>query len=148
MRGGLRVVQHDVQGRAVGVNSSRLGRGAGITLPVAAAAAVAGDLLQRGRVRRAYLGISSQQARLTAALAARLGGQDSGLLVVMVEPGSAADQAGLLLGDIVVALAGTPTPDTEALQAVLGPELAGKPTTLGILRGGEPRELALTPGER
>ena len=138
----------DVQGRAVGVNSSRLGRGAGITLPVAAAAKVADDLLRRGRVRRAYLGISSQPARLTEALATRLGGQESGLLVVTVEPGSAADQAGLLLGDIVVALAGTPTADTEALQSVLGPELAGEPTTLRILRGGEPRELTITPGER
>lgn len=138
----------DVQGRAVGINSSRLGRGAGITLPIAAAAGIADDLLSRGRVRRAYLGMSSQQVRLPEAFAARPGGRETGLLVVMVEAGSPADQAGLLLGDIVVALAGKPTGDTESLQGLLGPERIGQSTTLTLFRGGEPRDLQIVPGER
>lgn len=138
----------DTRGRVVGINSSRLGRGAGLTIPAHAAVAIAQDLLQRGRVRRAYLGISSQQARLPEALAARLNGQQTGLLIVAVEPGSPAGEAGLLLGDILVAFAGSATPDTDALQSLLGSERAGQPAAASILRGGEPRDITINVGER
>lgn len=138
----------DVAGRMVGINSSRLGRGAGITIPVAAIDKVVSDLLKAGRVRRAYLGISSQPAQLPGALASRLGGQESGLLVVMVEPDSPADKAGMMLGDLLVSLGGQPVTDTESLQAQLGSERVGKSTTAVVLRGGEPRELTVVPGER
>ncbi len=138
----------DAAGRAVGINSSRLGRGAGITIPVEAAEKVVADLLKAGRVRRAYLGISSQPAQLPNALAARLGGQESGLLVVMVEPESPADKAGLILGDLLVSLGGQAVTDTESLQMQLGSERVGKSTTAVVLRGGEPRELTIVPGER
>lgn len=138
----------DVRGRVVGINSSRLGRGAGLTIPAHAAKKIADDLLQRGRVRRAYLGISSQQARLPEALAARLKGQETGLLIVAVEPESPAGQAGLLLGDILVAFAGSATPDTESLQSLLGGDRAGQPATASILRGGEPRDITVNVGER
>lgn len=138
----------DAAGRAVGINSSRLGRGAGITIPAEAAEKVVTDLLKAGRVRRAYLGISSQPAQLPNALAARLGGQESGLLVVMVEPESPADKAGLILGDLLVSLGGQAVTDTESLQMQLGSERVGKSTTAVVLRGGEPHELTIVPGER
>lgn len=138
----------DVGGRVVGINSSRLGRGAGLTVPVAAAAVVAEDLLKRGKVRRAYLGISSQTAKLPANLAAKLGGQETGLLVVAVETGSPAEQGGLLIGDILVALAGKPVAETDDLQEQLTPSLVGKPTGVTVLRGGVPTDLSVTVGER
>jgi S1-C subfamily serine protease len=138
----------DVAGRVVGINSSRLGRGAGLTLPVAAAALIADDLLKQGKVRRAYLGISSQTAKLPASLAAKLGGQETGLLVVAVETGSPAELGGLLIGDILVALAGKPVAETDDLQAQLTPALVGKPTALTVLRGGVPTDLSVTVGER
>ena len=138
----------DVLGRAVGINSSRLGRGAGVTIPVAAAEKVAADLLKGGRVRRAYLGISSQAADLPNALAAKLGGQASGLLIVMVEPESPADKAGMLLGDLLVSLAGQPVTDTDSLQAQLGSERIGMATPAVVLRGGEPHNITITPTDR
>ena len=138
----------DVEGRVVGLNSSRLGRGAGLTIPAVALARIVGDLLATGKVRRAYLGISSQGARLPEALAAALDGQESGLLIVSVEPGSPADQAGLLIGDILVAFAGTTVTDTDDLQALLGAGRIGQPTPARILRGGTATELAITLGER
>lgn len=138
----------DAAGRMVGINSSRLGRGTGLTIPVAAAALVADDLLKRGRVRRAYLGISSQAAKLPPALAARLDGQDTGLLIVTVEPGSPADVAGIGLGDILVKFAGSAVTDTDSLQILLGANRVGDATPVTILRGGEPRELTVTVGER
>ncbi|MCC7365506.1 MAG: trypsin-like peptidase domain-containing protein [Dehalococcoidia bacterium] len=135
-------------GEVAGMNSSRLGRGAGLTIPVAALATVVDALLAGGRIRRGYLGIGSQQARLPEALAAKAGGQATGLLVVGVEPGSPADAAGLLVGDILVALAGSPTPDTDDLQQLLGPQAVGQATPARILRGGEPRDITITIGER
>lgn len=138
----------DAQGRVVGINSSRLGRGAGLTIPISAARKVAADLQAAGRIRRAYLGISSQTVQLPEALGAKLAGQQSGLLVVSVEAGSPADVGGLGIGDILVKFAGAPTPDTDALQEHLGSEHVGKLVTLTVLRGGEPRDLSVTIGER
>ncbi|MCZ7576649.1 MAG: S1C family serine protease [Dehalococcoidia bacterium] len=138
----------DADGRVVGLNSSRLGRGAGLTVPAVALTRIVGDLLATGKVRRAYLGISSQGARLPATLAAALDGQESGLLIVSVEPGSPADQAGLLIGDILVAFAGKPVTDTDDLQASLGAGRIGQPTPARVLRGGEVRDLSITLGER
>jgi len=138
----------DAAGRAVGLNSSRLGRGAGLTIPIAAVERIATDLLAGGKVRRAYLGISSQVAKLPAALAARLDGQETGLLIVSVEQGSPADSAGIILGDILVSFGGDPVGDTEALQSKLGPSLIGNATEVSLLRGGELTKLSVTLAER
>ncbi len=137
----------DTAGRVVGVNSARLGRGAGLTVPTAAAAHIAEQLLRTGRIRRGYLGIGSQPVRLPEPLA-RLVGQASGLLVVSVEPDSPAARGGLLIGDVIIGMAGAPVRDTEDLQALLGPERVGQPTTVTVLRGGERRELTVIVGER
>jgi S1-C subfamily serine protease len=137
----------DTAGRVVGINSSRLGRGAGLTVPVAAAAKVVDALLRQGRIRRGYLGIGSQPVRLPEALKNR-SGQESGLLVVTVEPGSPADTGGMLIGDIVVTMGGATVRDTDELQAQLGPDRVGQATPVTVLRGGEPRELTVTVGER
>lgn len=137
----------DTAGRAVGINSGRLGRGAGLTIPMAAAARIAEQLLRTGRIRRGYLGIGSQPVRLPEPLA-RLIGQASGLLVVSVEADSPAARGGLLIGDVIISMAGAPVRDTEDLQALLGPERVGQPTTVTVLRGGERRELSVTVGER
>lgn len=138
----------DAQGRVIGINSSRLGRGAGLTIPVSAVERIASDLLAGGRVRRAYLGISSQVARLQASLSALAGGRETGLLIVSVEPGSPADTAGIFIGDILVELGGQPVDDTDSLQAQLGPSRIGQPTPASVLRGGELKALTVTIGER
>ncbi|MCK9520541.1 MAG: S1C family serine protease [Dehalococcoidia bacterium] len=135
-------------GQVAGINSSRLWRGSGLTIPVAAAEPIVEALLSGGRLRRGYLGIGSQATRLPEALAAKAGGQASGLLIVGVEPGSPADQAGLLVGDILVRMGESAIAETDDLQAVLGPQSVGKPTPAHILRGGEPVALTVTVGER
>jgi S1-C subfamily serine protease len=138
----------DAMGRVVGVNSSRLGRGAGMTIPAAATAKVVDALVKQGRILHGWLGVASQPARLPASLAAKLDGQESGLLLVMVEAGSPAEQAGLMMGDILVAMAGSPVADTDDLQAQLGPESVGQQRELKVLRGGNPIPLTITVGER
>jgi len=138
----------DATGKAIGVNSSHLARGSGIAIPIDVAAAVAEALLSHGHVRRGYLGISSQPVALPAATAAKVSGQDSGLLLVRVEPGAAAEKAGFMVGDILVAIAGQPVRDIDDLQRYLSGDVVGKPAAAKVLRGGEPRELSLQVGER
>ncbi len=139
----------DGEGRVVGINSSRLGRGAGLTIPSAAVSHVVEQLIKGGRIRRGYLGIGSQPVRIPVGLAAKLGReQETGLLVVGVEPGSAADKGGLLVGDIMVAFADTPLRDTDDLQTQLGPDSVGQPRAVALLRGGEPATVTVTIGER
>src|SRR5690606_28341011 len=58
----------DAQGRVAGINSSRFGRGQGLTIPSASVGRIVEALVQQGRIRRAYLGIGSQVVRLPAGL--------------------------------------------------------------------------------
>ncbi len=137
----------DAAGRAIGINSSFLARGSGIAVPVEVAARVVDALLSHGRVRRGYLGISSQQVPLPGG-AGPAGGAATGLLVIRVEPGSAAEQGGLMVGDILTGMSGQPVADVEDLQRLLAAGAVGQATPVRVLRGGEPRELQVTIGER
>jgi S1-C subfamily serine protease len=110
---------------------------------------VANTLVTHGRVRRGYLGVGTQQAPLSAALAQKAGvTQTTGLLVVTVEPGSPAEQAGTLIGDVILAIGGQPVTDVDSLRAHLGGDRLGQSVAVKILRGGEPQELQVTVAER
>ena len=108
---------------------------------------VAEALLAHGQVRRGYLGIGTQPARLPAELAERLG-QPSALLILSVQPGSPAAQAGLVLGDVLLAFARTPLRHPGELLPLLDEEGIGKEVTLSVLRAGEIRDLPVTVGVR
>ncbi|MFN8637943.1 MAG: trypsin-like peptidase domain-containing protein [Dehalococcoidia bacterium] len=138
----------DAAGRLIGVNTSRFGPGQGITIPAAAADRVVDILLSKGRISRAYLGIGSQPIALPAALSAKIGEQETGLLVISVEGATPAEAAGLLPGDILVGMEDAAITDASDLQAQLGPERVGATVHLRVLRGGEPLTLEATLGER
>ena len=138
----------DGAGAVLGLNSSRLGRGAGLTIPIAAVASIVEMILTGGHVKRGYLGIGSQAVKLPAAAVAKVNGQETGLLIVGLEPDSPADAAGLLLGDILVRFGQVPLTDTDDLHGALGPASVGTTVAAGLLRGGEPREVNVTVGER
>src|SRR3989454_1928913 len=109
----------DADGRVIGINSWNFGRGVSRAGPAGAAERVAENLRTHGRIRRAYLGVGVQPIRLTEALAGQLG-QDSGLLIVTVEPHGPAHKAGLLQGDTLVTVDGDPLfGRLDALFAVL-----------------------------
>jgi S1-C subfamily serine protease len=99
-------------------------------------------------VRRAYLGISSQTAKLPTALSTLAGGRETGLLVISVESGSPADTAGMLIGDSLIEFGGEAVSDTDSLQTQLGPSRIGQATPASVLRGGELKALTVTVGER
>jgi S1-C subfamily serine protease len=138
-------------GRVLGVNTSALARGAGLTLPAATVDRVVDQLLAGGRVRRGWLGIGTQAVRLPEAIRARLAedGQEqtAGLMLVSVAPGGPAEHAGLVLGDVLLALDGRPTPDVDDVLAALGPDSPGTVVRARLLRAGELRTLPVTVGE-
>ena len=100
------------------------------------------------KVGHLVLAVGRQVTRLPAALAEKVGGQETALLIVSVEEDSPAGRAALLVGDILTAIEGDAVRDTEELQAALEPERVGTAVRLSVLRGGEPQELSATLAER
>jgi S1-C subfamily serine protease len=139
----------DSAGRVLGINTSGLAQGMSLTIPAGLAWETAATLAQYGAVRRGYLGIRSQPVAIPAAQQSRLGReQASGLLLVGVEEGGPGEQAGLLVGDILVGLAGQPVIDPDDLLTRLVGVMVGQPTRVQVLRGGEPAEIDVIIGER
>jgi S1-C subfamily serine protease len=137
----------DSLGRIVGLNTSALARSVSIAIPVPTIRRVVDTILEHGRVRRGYLGIGAQVAKLPERVATELG-QDTGLLVVSVESGSAADNAGLVLGDTIVALDGEPMRHLDDLLSRLTGDTVGNTVAVKIVRGGAVQDVTATIGER
>jgi S1-C subfamily serine protease len=139
----------DGRGRVVGVNTSGLSRSMTLTIPTETVNRVTQQLLSSGRVARGYLGLGLQQVRLPDNLVTTLGlSENRGLIVISVESGGPAESAGILVGDILIALDGRPVADTGDVQAILDPERVGQPVGARVIRGGAAQELSVTVGER
>jgi S1-C subfamily serine protease len=139
----------DASGRVLGLNTSGLSHGASLTIPASLAWQVAEALRRNGRVRRGYLGVRSQPTALPATQQQALGReQPAGLLLVGIEEGGPAAHAGLLVGDILVGLAGEPLSDPDELLARLAGDIVGQSVPVEILRGGQPTKIAVKIGER
>ncbi len=137
----------DSEGHIVGLNTSALSRGAALAVPFDTLRRVVEALLSRGRIRRGYLGVGAQPARLPDSLAKELG-QETGLLLVSVEAGSPAEQSGLLMGDTLVTLNGNRIRHLDDLFAALGEEAIGQPVPAKLVRGGKLQDAAISIGER
>jgi len=137
----------DVAGRVAGLNSSALARGVSVTLPTATVRRVVETLLAHGKVRRGYLGVSTQRIRLPVAVAEQVG-QDTGLLVNQVVEGSPAERGGIFLGDTILAVAGEPVRHHDDLLARLSGDRVGAAVPFRILRGGQVMDVSVVIGER
>jgi S1-C subfamily serine protease len=139
----------DTAGRLIGLATSTSRTGAGIAIPIATITRVVESLQRHGRIKRGFLGIGSQQVELPPALRSRLAlQQESGLLIMAVEPGGPADKAGLMIGDVLVTLAGQAVTDHRMLLSLLGSDRVGQAVPVRVVRGGELHEATVTVGER
>jgi S1-C subfamily serine protease len=133
----------DAEGRFLGMNTRALRRDLALTIPTPTLKRVIERLIRHGGVRRGYLGVGAQPVRLPPSAA-----QESGLLLVSVEPGSPAEAGGLMLGDILLAINANPLRRLDDLLAQLAEMPAGTSVSLRILRGGQIQDASLTLGER
>lgn len=139
----------NTEGEVLGLNTSGLTRGSSLTIPVKVAWRVADALAKHGTVRRGYLGVRTQPVDVTeSARQALQREQTHGLLVLWLEEGGPAEKAGLLVGDILVALSGQPVGDADDLFSALNSDTVGKAIAVEVLRGGRPETVSVTVGER
>ena len=136
----------NVEGKVLGLNTSAL-RGVSLAIPTSTVRRVVDAILAHGKVRRGYLGVGVQPVRLPQALAKELG-QETGLILVSVEPGSPADKGGLLLGDSLLSVDGAPVRQLDELLDLLSHEFVDREVVLRILRAGGVLEQKVRIGER
>jgi Do/DeqQ family serine protease len=135
----------------IGINSQILSPsggsiGIGFAIPSAMAQNVMDQLIRNGKVRRGQLGISVQ--RVTSEIAANLGLKEGkGVLVAQVQPGSAAAEAGIRPGDVILSFNGTEVDDPNSFRNRVASTPPGTEVTLTILRDGREQQLRATLGE-
>ena len=136
-------------GTILGLNTSGLSNGAAVTVPADIAWRIADTLVTHGRIKRGYLGIRSQAVELPEASQKALQReQAAGLLIMGIEKDSPAAKGGLIVGDILVGVAGEPVIHHDELFARLNGDVVGKSTPIDILRGGQPQTLNVMIGEK
>jgi S1-C subfamily serine protease len=161
----------DARGRVIGINAqirSQSGNGndsgVGFAIPIDAAKRSVAQLIEKGRVTYAYVGIETDD--MTPSLARALHYRvDHGALVADVKPGSPADRAGLrggnsqvnILGiqdlvtggDVIVAIDGTPVRRADDVVRIVSSELKPKDVAVfTIVRDGQTKKVAVTLAER
>jgi S1-C subfamily serine protease len=135
-------------GEVVGFNTFGPRRSV-LTIPASTIDQVATQLQAKGRIARGYLGIGMQRIQVPQALQIQLSIPNQwGLMLVSIDPQQAAEQAGMMLGDILITLNNQPIQDSQELQAVLDPQSIGQTLTVRAIRGGELREFEVVVGER
>lgn len=139
----------NTEGEVLGLNTSGLAHGSAVTIPVKAAWRIADELAKHGSVKRGYLGVRTQTVSLPEASQKSLQrDQAQGLLVLWLEENGPAAKAGLLVGDILVGVAGQPVGDPDDLFAALNSETVGKNVSVDVLRGGKPDSINVMVAER
>ncbi|MGF6962794.1 S1-C subfamily serine protease [Paraburkholderia youngii] len=139
----------DMRGQVVGICTSALMRGAGIVIPGTTVERVTDELLAKGRVSRGYLGVGTQRVGLPDAWVKEMNlSFGSGLLINSLAPGGPAEQAGVLIGDVLIELDGKPCRDMGDVSAALGSAGVGQQLQIALIRGGERHACSVTVGER
>lgn len=134
--GGLLV---DLDGKGLGLSHRGLVRSGAVALPFVTLERVLVELRAHGKVRRGHLGVGVHPVRLPEATAQKVG-HGTGVMVHAIEPKSAAEASGLLLGDVLVALDGVPVEGPWELAS----QLRGKVDVvvkLSIVRAGELKDV-------
>ena len=137
----------DSRGFVVGVNTAifAMAQGIGFAIPIDTATWVIPQLLAHGRVRRPYLGFGGQSRPLDRRVARALGLSTARAIeIVNIEPATPAEGA-LRVGDLLVAIDGTPVEDVDAVhRALLGREIDA-PLRLAVIRDAALREVTIVP---
>ncbi len=114
-----------------------------IVIPTATLARVIDPLLADGRIARGWVGVGLQPVMIPDGFR-QSAGRESGLMVVSLAASAPAEAAGMLPGDIVLDIDGTPLNRPRALSALMGPERIGQAVSLRVLRAGAVQTISVT----
>src|SRR5881392_400710 len=138
----------DPSGAVLGLNNSVLARGTPLALPAAAVDKVLDELLERGHVRRPFIGVAVQPVALSASLAKQHGlAGDTGLLIVSIADGSPAEKAGMFVGDVLLEADGGELGGPDDLLDALSSVSKDSAVSLRFLRGGVLKTASITPAD-
>ncbi len=140
----------NLRGELVGINTAifspgqRSGNiGIGFAIPSNMIKQITSQLIKYGEVKRAYLGVQMQDITPELAKAFDLD-SERGAVVTSVQPGSAADEAGLKVGDIIIAINDEILISADSLRNSIGLLMVGETIKLNIIRNGKAHTLKAT----
>ncbi len=144
----------DSQGRVIGINTAIIqeAQGIGFAIPIDTARDIAGQLIEDGRVRRPFIGVTyipldpEVRARLEQQYRLSLSA-DYGLFVYRLVRNSPADQAGMEPGDIIISADGSELRTGQDLSEILARTAIGKRLEMQVVRGNKTVKLTITVGE-
>jgi S1-C subfamily serine protease len=135
-------------GEVIGMATSGPGRSAAI-VPTSTVNRVVDQLIKHGHIVRGYIGVGLQPVAFPDDAWQRLGiNSGRGLLITAIAPGSAAEEAKLTLGDVIVTIDDKPLRSGVGLQWLLDAETVGKSVSIGVVRGGQLLNVPVTVREK
>jgi len=139
----------DAHGRVIGIATPRFGRFGVVAIPAPTVNAVVDALLQKGHIPRGYLGVGLQPVRLPDALRQSLQRDEKTAAIVLeVDSDGPAHKAGIVIGDIIVSLAGHPVARLDDIHSQLHGAAIGNPFAVKFVRGGVAQEAMVVVAER
>jgi S1-C subfamily serine protease len=139
----------DSRGRVIGINTAILGLAQGISLAVPSNTAqwVVSELLRNGKIRRAYLGLGAQARPVRRQAQHRYNLTPTVVEVIYIERNGPAQHAGIVAGDLLLALNGQPVASVDDIHRQLAGTAAGARVALTIMRGSQRQEIQVVTGE-
>jgi S1-C subfamily serine protease len=137
----------DAAGRVIGIGTAAQIRGLAVVIPAAIAWKSVAHVLEHGRPKTGFLGVSGHPVRLAEGQRGN-GGRDRALLVIDVTAGGPADAGGVLIGDLILDVDQQPVGSIDDLLSLLNSERVGRGVAVRVLRGGAVKDLTVTVGER
>jgi S1-C subfamily serine protease len=136
-----------LDGGVLGMTTTGLVRGTSLTVPTSTLKRVVGQLSAHGKVRKSYLGLSMQPVQLPDPVREATK-EEIGLLVIAVEDGGPAAQAGVQYGDTLLHLGDDSVRTLHDLYAFLRQDRSGQPVPVKLYRNGQVQTLQVTLGAK
>ena len=135
----------NLRGELIGINSAIFSNsggniGIGFAIPVNIAKSIMNQILQFGEVKRGLLGVSISDFNADSAKAFGSEGTAEGALVQEVVDGSAAETAGIMVGDVIVSVDGQRIKSASDLRNTIGLKRSGDSVRLDVIREGKRRQ--------
>ena len=135
----------NLRGELIGINSAIFSNsggniGIGFAIPVNIAKSIMNQILQFGEVKRGLLGVSISDFNADSAKAFGIEGTAEGALVQEIVDGSAAEKAGIMVGDVIVSVDGQRIKSASDLRNTIGLKRSGESVRVDVIREGKRRQ--------